>query len=240
VPKQVLRLLVCLILFGSPGGALPAEEGATNYYYLAIPRCSPDGDWGSVLCMRLDSNGNNAPSQAVLKKKKTGEGSLYTVWYSSPMFVKKYPDSIFATQKWEDFAIGEVPKHLPASIVQFLNEIQKIQNTTDRAIFLQPVFPRQGKSFWAMADHLDVLVCTTTLSAEERSKFIVHSIFKDWSTELPKTAIANVVEALKFYLTGLMEADSFSICYWPQYNILLIKSNAEFEGMAEMGFSLLK
>jgi hypothetical protein len=211
------------------------------FYFVCVPWLESD----SVITSALFARDNSQSVVTGSEKSEASPADLYTIWYGDPYFqpktaTKEHPfgDSFAdyaarSTLKGIDFG-----RTIPDGINRLLTTVQKLRDFTSKDIILQPIFADQFPALWRSVPHLHVLANSASLTPEERSQRLVRAFLnaegKPGSFP-PETA--DVASVLKGVLdrTGIK---THWVHYWPEYNVLVIKADSEFEGLVVAAFSL--
>ena len=143
-----------------------------------------------------------------------------TIWYSGSW--QERTPSVFPKQ-----SRVEKEGNLPAPIVRFFVEIEKLRAASAQPLILQPLFKPPFSMRWEHVVHLNVLATTSAVSAADRSKALIASFREPRETD-PAKSLLSTLETLGFKPRSLR--------YWPEYNLFLIEADARFQETIETLF----
>lgn len=225
-------MITCALLLAAMNPFASAKEKPSTFYYLAVPTCQRQERLISVACIKLDRHGLPAEGKA-----KGSDTPFFSLWYSAPWEEAAPDDSVRNVSQWKEaleakaeraLAKDEAMSQLPAPIVRFFLEIEKLRCVSPRDVIVQPLFKSRNFVGWEQVKRLDVVASASPLSAEERSKTILWSLH-----EIKGTDPAKNLEAL----LSCVSIKTQSVRYWPRYNVFLIEAGADFDESIQTLFS---
>ena len=209
-------IAACLIFLGALNPLSRAADPAEWFYYLAVPSCPAPGECVSVACIRLDHNG--LPVDAKPKEP------FFSIWYCGS-WQERTPG---ARLQW---SLPEKEGSLPAPLLRFFTEFEKLRAASAQPLILQPLFKPPFSMRWEHVAHLDVVATASAISAGARSKALLASFHDTGQADPAKSLLANLAPL------GIKPR---SLRYWPEYNIFLIEADAKFKETIELLFAPLE
>ena len=204
-----------LVFLGATHPLARAVAQPEVFYYLAVPSCPAKGECVSVACIKLDRNG--LPVDA----KQAKAAPFFSIWYSGS-WQGKTPNASAKQGKPGKLA------DLPAPLVRFFAELEKLRATSVEPLIPQPLFKPPFSMRWEHVAHLNIVAAASAVSAEDRSKALIASFHEAIETDPAKSLMSNL---------SCLGVKPRSLRYWPEYNVFLIEADARFQETIETLFS---